>query len=171
MKKRLFKTALFFMSVTALICIMIFSASAKTVNYGDFVFDVKTSSATLLEYKGKAADVTIPSKVSGVYVTEIGNEAFWCVKTMKTLSIPSTVTKIGTAAFNECTSLTKVVIPGKVKSIGESAFWYCTGLKTIVLPQSVTAIGKNAFKGCSKATAYVTKGSYAEKYIKKQCQD
>lgn len=168
MKKRLFKTMLFFLSVSALMCIMIFSASAKTVSYGNFKFDVSSKKATLIEYTGKAENVKIPSKISGVYVTAIGTEAFWSNKTMKTVSIPTTVTSIGIAAFNECSSLTKVVIPYKVKAIGESAFWYCTNLKSVVIPKATASIGKNAFKGCSSLTAYVTKGSYAESYIKKQ---
>ncbi len=168
MKKGILKTMLFLMSVSILMCIMIFSASAKTVNSNGFKFDVNGKNATVIEYTGTDSDVKIPSKIENAYVTSIGTEAFWCVKTMKTVTIPSTVTSIGVAAFNECTALTKVVIPYKVTTIGESAFWYCTNLKTVVIPQSVTSIGKNAFKGCNALTAYVTSNSYAEKYIKQQ---
>ena len=168
MKKRLLKTSLFFLSLTALMCVMIFSVSAKTVTYGRLKFDVKSNKATLVEYTGKSAEVKIPSKVSGATVTAIGNEAFWSNKTLKSVTIPSTVTSIGIAAFNECSALTKVVIPYKVKSIGESAFWFCTNLKTVVIPKATEKIGKNAFRGCTNATVYVTKGSYGEKYIKAQ---
>ena len=167
MKRRMLKTVLFFASVTALMCIMIFSVSAKTVKYKDFTFDVNGKTATVTAYKGKATSVKIPKTVKGATVKAIGLEAFWSNKTMKSVSIPSTVTSIGLAAFNECTALEKITIPSKVTTIGESAFWYCTSLKSAIIPKSVTKIGANAFKGCNKLTAYVIKGSYAEKQIKK----
>lgn len=166
MKRRMFKTLLFFTSVTALMCIMLFSVSAKTVKYKDFTFDVNGKTATVTAYKGKASKVTIPKTVKGATVKAIGLEAFWSNKTMKSISIPSTVTSIGIAAFNECTALEKITIPSKVTKIGESAFWYCSNLKTAIIPKSVKTIGKNAFKGCKKLTAYVIKGAPAEKQMK-----
>ena len=167
MKRRIFRTAVFICSFVCLTVALMCCASAKYVVSGDFVYDVNGSVATLKEYKGSAAKVTIPSKVNSATVTAIGNEAFWCVKTMTSVTLPSTITSIGNAAFNECTGLTKIVIPSKVKSIGDAAFWYCTNLKSVVMFKSVTKIGNNAFRGCNSAlTAYVEKGSFAETYVK-----
>ncbi|MBQ8503289.1 MAG: leucine-rich repeat protein [Clostridia bacterium] len=166
MKRKIFRSLLFICSFTCLMAVFMFGVSAKDVTSGDFVFSVNGTTATVKEYKGTAKAVKIPSKVGKATVKRIGNEAFWSVKTMTSITIPSTVTSIGKAAFNECTGLTKVVIPKNVTKIGASAFWYCTNLKSVVIPKSVTSIGKNAFKGCNKLTAYVIKGSYAENHIK-----
>lgn len=166
MKKRISKSLMFFLVLSALMTVFFVSASAKTVTSGDFKFDVVKNTATLIEYKGNAKTVKIPSKVSGATVTKIGDEAFWSKNNMTSVTIPSTVTSIGKAAFNECTALTKVTIPSKVKSIGSAAFWYCTSLKQIIIPKSVEKIGTNAFRGCNSLTAYVIKGSFAEKYVK-----
>lgn len=166
MKNKLFKSMIFTILLLSICFALGMSASAKTVVSGDFRFDVQTSGATLVEYKGNSTSVTIPAKVGAVNVTAIGKEAFWQNKTMKSVSIPSTVISIGETAFNECSALEKVVIPSKVTSIGESAFWYCTSLKSVVIPKSVAKIGNNAFKGCTSLTAYTVKGSYGETYIK-----
>ena len=167
MKRNIFRTAVFLCSFLCLTVALMCCASAKYVVSGDFVYDVNGSVATLKEYKGSAAKVTVPSKVNSATVTAIGNEAFWSVKTMTSVTLPSTITSIGNAAFNECTGLTKIIIPSKVKSIGDAAFWYCTNLKSVVMFKSVTSIGNNAFRGCNSAlTAYVEKGSYAETYVK-----
>ncbi len=166
MKRNISKVLLFLCSFMCLLTLFIFGVSAKDVKSGGFVYSVSGTTATVKEYTGTAKSVKIPSKVGNATVKKIGDEAFWSVKTMTSVTIPSTVTSIGKAAFNECTGLTKVVIPEKVTKIGSGAFWYCTNLKTVVIPKSVTSIGSNAFRGCNKLTAYVIKGSYGEKHIK-----
>lgn len=166
MKRNISKVLLFLCAFVCLMTLFIFGASAKDVKSNGFVYSVKGTTATVKEYTGTAKSVKIPSKVGNATVKKIGDEAFWSVKTMTSVTIPSTVTTIGKAAFNECTGLTKVIIPEKVTKIGSGAFWYCTNLKTVVIPKSVTSIGSNAFRGCNKLTAYVIKGSYGEKHVK-----
>lgn len=166
MKKRIFEPLIFLSLLMSICFAFTLSASAKEVVSGDFKFEVDASSAVLTEYKGTAEEVKIPTEIESVKVTAIGNEAFWQNKTVKSVTIPSTVTSIGDAAFNECSALESLVIPSKVTKIGEGAFWYCTALKSVVIPKSVTAIGNNAFKGCNELTAYVVKGSYGETYVK-----
>lgn len=166
MKRKISKVLLFLCSFVCLMTLFIFGVSAKDVKADGIVFSVSGTTATVKEYTGTAKSVKIPSKVGNATVKKIGNEAFWSVKTMTSVTIPSTVTSIGKAAFNECTGLTKVIIPSKVTKIGSGAFWYCTNLKSVVIPESVTSIGTNAFRGCNKLTAYVIKGSYSEKHLK-----
>ncbi len=166
MKRNISKVLLFLCSFVCLMTLFIFGVSAKDVKSNGFVYSVKGTTATVKEYTGTAKSVKIPSKVGNATVKKIGDEAFWSVKTMTSVTIPSTVTSIGKAAFNECTGLTKVVIPSGVTKVGSGAFWYCTNLKTVLIPKTVTSIGTNAFKGCNKLTAYVIKGSYGEKHVK-----
>ncbi len=168
MKKSIFKSMLFLCSFMCLTAVFVFGVSAKTVTSDGFVFDVSGKTATVKEYIGSAKAVKIPSKVGSAKVTAIGDEAFWSIKSMTSVTIPSSVKTIGKAAFNECTGLTKVVLPEKLTKIGSGAFWYCTGLKKIVIFENVKSIGTNAFKGCKDLNAYVIKGSYAEKYVKGQ---
>lgn len=168
MKQRTFRFLLLLFTVTCFSCLLFVSASAAEETVGDFVFTVNGSSATLKEYKGTSSAVEIPSKVGKASVTTIGNEAFWSNKTMKSVTIPSTVKVIGTAAFNECTSLTKVVLPSKLTTLGNAAFWYCTSLKQVFIGSKATYIGENAFVGCHEdLTVYVVKGTYAEKAVSK----
>lgn len=169
MKRNIFRTMLFLCSFVCLAAVFVFSVSAAEVKSGDFVFDVNGTKATLTEYKGTSASVTIPSKVGNATVTAIGNEAFWEKRTITSVSIPSTVTSIGTSAFYDCRSLTKVILPKKLTSLGASAFFSCSSLKSVVLFENVSFIGEKAFTGChSKLTVYVVKGSYGEDYVKAQ---
>ena len=164
--KAIFKKILFTaLTVTSLLMILAFSSSAKEYTSGNFKYNVGSKSASLVEYTGKSTSVKIPSEVKGVPVTSIGEWAFSDNKTLKSITIPSTVTKIGEAAFNNCVSLSKVSLPKKLKKISASAFWYCTGLKQVFIYDKVTSIGKNAFKGCNNATIYVVKGTYAENHV------
>lgn len=166
MKKQASRVLMLLTVILTLTVVFGMSASAKTVTSGDFIFETASSGAVLTGYKGDAASVEIPSKVSGKPVTEIGAEVFWQNNTMTSVTIPSTVKTISYAAFNECTSLKKVVIPSSVTKIDDAAFWYCTSLKTVIIPESVTVIGEDAFKGCKSLTAYTIPGSKGEEYIK-----
>lgn len=165
MKRNFKKLLLTAFAVASLVMIFAFSSSAKEYKSGNFVYNVGSKYAVLVEYTGKSKTVKIPSKVKDVPVTKIGEWAFSDNKTMQSVTIPSTVTKIGEAAFNNCTALKKISLPKNLKTISASAFWYCTGLKQIFIYEKVSSIGKNAFKGCSNATVYVVKGTYAEKHV------
>lgn len=167
MKQKTNKILLFLFVISCFCSLLFLSASAaEEVRSGDFVFTVEGTSATLKEYNGTAADVKIPSKVGTAKVTAIGNEAFWANKTMKSVTIPTTVKVIGTAAFNECTALTKVNVPYSVTMMGDAVFWYCTNLKQVFIPKNTTVIGDNVFVGCHKdLTVYVVKGSFGEKHV------
>jgi hypothetical protein len=73
--------------------------------------------------------VVIPSTITGLPVTSLGDYAFW-----------------------NCTSLTGVTLPNGITNVGEEAFEGCTGLTSVTIPNSVTSIGEYAFAGCSGLT-------------------
>jgi hypothetical protein len=77
-------------------------------------------SVAITNYTGKKTDVTIPAKIGGRAVTEIGNKAFgeWGITSVK---IPGTVTSIGEGAFNN-NKLKSVTIPASVTKVGDWAF-------------------------------------------------
>ena len=167
MKSKLVKSSVFLFMFTVLTLFFSVSASAADgyTTEGDFTYYVSGNYAAVTEYKGTAANVVVPSKIGSAYVINIADRAFSSNKTMKSISLPSTILSIGKASFNECTGLTKVVLPSKLQTIGDGAFWYCTGLTAIYIPSSVTSIAKNSFTGCTNLTGYVIPGSYAEKFV------
>ena len=67
----------------------------------------------LTDYKGSAAEITIPSTVR-----EIGAGAFRDKSALTGVTIPSTVTKIGSEAFRNCRNLESVSIAEGVTEIG-----------------------------------------------------
>ena len=98
----------------------------------------------LTDYKGSAAEITIPSTVR-----EIGAGAFRDKSALTGVTIPSTVTKIGSGAFWNCWNLESVSIAEGVTEIGASAFYSCTKLVSITIPKSMTGIEASVFELCS----------------------
>ncbi len=88
-------------------------------------------------------------------------------ESIKKVIIPDSVTDIGYGAFCEFESLEDITLPNGITNIGCSAFSSCSRLESITIPDSVTSIGKLAFSVCNNLTIGCSKGSYAEKYAKK----
>ena len=95
--------------------------------------------------KGK---VTIPAKIKGKPVTEIGKGAFY-TNNITSVVIPKGVKKIGANAFGFCVNLNSVTLPSTLTSIGNMAFAFCESLKSIKIPAKVKKIGADVFSGCS----------------------
>ena len=140
-------------------------ADEETVGGYTWKYEIKGGKAVVDNYYSTAiapaptGTLTIPSKLGGKPVTEIGEYALkWC-SDMTGVTIPDSVTSIGERAFWYCSGLTDVTIPGRVTSIGESAFLNCVGLKSVTIPKSVTSIGLYAFYQCNRlTTVHVVKG-------------
>jgi hypothetical protein len=107
---------------------------------------------TITGYYGPVA-VTIPSTITGLPVTTIGERAFAEYYSLTNVTIPDSVTNIGNLAFLSCTHLTSVTIGNRVTSIGNAEFEYCTNLTNITFPNGVTSIGQGAFSGCTRLTS------------------
>lgn len=98
----------------------------------------------------KEINCTIPDGVKS-----IGEFAFQCYSSLKSIMIPDSVTSIGDYAFYECSSLTDITIPDSVININEHAFEDCIALTNITIPDSVTNIGVRAFSGCTSLTSVI----------------
>jgi hypothetical protein len=72
---------------------------------GDYQFTVVDSKSIITMYRGEGGNVSLPQKLGGYTVTQIGKHA-----------------------FSNCESLSSVTIPGNITTIGEGAFSFCTGL-------------------------------------------
>ena len=121
--------------------------------YGeDFEYKSDGFEVKITKYKGPWDSVNIPSRIDGLPVTSIGEEAFVGCESLKSINIPKGVNSIGSWAFNACISLTSIEIPNSVTSIGVGTFSWCTGLKSIKIPDSVTDIGEEVFAECDSLT-------------------
>ncbi len=85
----------------------------------------------------------------GASIITIGEYAFYCCSSLRSIDIPNTVTAIEQCAFRGCKSLLSIDIPIGVKTIEMYAFDGCLSLKSIDIPIGVTTIGYAAFGGCS----------------------
>ena len=84
----------------------------------------------------------------------IGNEAFYELKNLTALAIPSSVEKICDYAFAYCTALQNLTFEsdGQLRTIGNSAFYRCEQLTQLHLPSELYSIGDRAFAGINIAT-------------------
>merc|ERR1711935_206239 len=80
--------------------------------------------------------------------TTLPDGAFRGCRTLKLVTLPSTLKRIGQAAFEGCSSLTRIDIPSGVETIGYSAFYGCSTLKHVSIPATVTDIDDCAFRRC-----------------------
>ncbi|MBR0191590.1 MAG: leucine-rich repeat protein, partial [Thermoguttaceae bacterium] len=117
--------------------------------------DFEMYGTSLTKYKGRSAQVVIPSVIRGQKVKSIGESAFKDCRFLRFVEIPESVTGIGNDAFSGCVSLTSVFIPEGVTTIGLSAFSYCRSLKSVVIPEGVVEIGSKAFTRCGSLTSIV----------------
>lgn len=129
----------------------------------------------ITKYNGSEASVTVPSKIEGKSVTEIGGNAFRIGNSNNTAEntdlvsviIPEGVTKIDGSAFYLCTKLETVSLPSTLTTFGNNVFYKCTSLKTINIPEGITTIGNHMFYGCTSLTSIdlpaslTTIGNYA----------
>lgn len=83
-------------------------------------------------------------------VTTIGNGAFYELKNLKSVKIPTSIKSIKPYAFGYCESLEQIEIPKGVASISSNTFWACKNLTKITLPDELAKIGKDAFGYCER---------------------
>ncbi len=111
--------------------------------YQSFAGDFVIYNDILIAYKGSAADVVVPS-----YVTMIANGAFRDNKTLKHVTLPTTINRIVRDLFNGCSSLETITIGSEVMSIEDSAFANCISLREVDFSNaiSLTSVAYNAFE-------------------------
>jgi hypothetical protein len=159
----------------ALAVIIVSPAFAQTE--GDFNVDLTEdeSGVIITGYTGSQRAVTIPAKIQGYQVKEIGNDAFslegWYYlpnwdhvsgrtnAVLTSVTIPAGVVRIGNRAFLGQSNLTSVSIPVSVTYIGNYAFKQCSSLAAVNIPASVISIESSAFEDCKKlATVIFSEG-------------
>ena len=103
---------------------------------GDGEFD----SVEITKCDVSAKSISIPSKMNGLPVTRIGENAFDGCSYMTNVVIPDSVISIGRSVFNNCPDLTNATIGTSVQTIGGNAFVYCYNLETITVKATTPPI-------------------------------
>lgn len=97
----------------------------------------------LVRYEGYEEEIEIDN-----YITVIDAGAF-AYKSLRKITLPSSLKVIGERAFYECANLEEIVIPSQVTSIGKEAFANNTSLRSVIFNgNSLKSIGDRAFYGC-----------------------
>ena len=159
----------------AMVFLALMAVGVYAQSESDFNVDLTKdgTGVVITGYTGKQAAVTIPAKIQGYPVKEIGAEAFslggeisratsreynapieidaGTSTRLTSVTIPAGVERIGGGAFFR-QPLTSVNIPTSVTFIGNAAFTGCSSLAAVNIPANVTAVGWRAFQGCSSLT-------------------
>lgn len=90
-----------------------------------------------------AVDLVIPEGVEF-----IGKNAFSGIKSIKSVSLPSTLTEIHAKAFRLCDNLETVTFSEGLLKIENEAFYGARALRAAILPETLTELGAYAFEYC-----------------------
>ena len=120
------------------------SSSSETLTYGNYKYVIDDSEVTITGYTGGDKNLVIPSEISGLKVTKIGDSAFKDCTSLTSVKISDNIKGIGKSAFYNCSELTSVDFSNSVTWIGENAFYDCP-LKNLELPPNLETLGGSAF--------------------------
>jgi len=142
------------------LAVMVFSmAACKGGDFdyraGDFDYRAIGDRLTITGYRGKGGYVTIPEKIEGFTVHNIGLNAFANNNSITGVTIPKSVDIIRENAFNNCVNLEKIIIESSVVSVFEQAFSGCIKLNSVEIRGKAT-IYSNTFLGDFHAVYYAT---------------
>lgn len=126
-----------------------FTVSAEedtTLTFGDFSYEVlEDDTLCITGYTGSGGDVSIPPEIDGKAVSTLGDELFWYMESVTSVTLPDSLEYIGARVFQNCTSLTEVVLPDTIHEIGDACFLGCSRLSKINVPASLVYVGSFAF--------------------------
>lgn len=105
-------------------------------------------------------EIVIPSLYQNRPVTQIGDDAFYQCKDIRSITLSERITTIGVRAFGECTSLTHIVLPEGVTDIRANAFFRCVNLMSITLPSSIRNIEETAFSECRRMVEIINHSEF-----------
>ena len=95
---------------------------------GAYRYTVENGEATITEYIGSDADVTVPDTIGGKPVVAIGTDAFADQLTLKSVTLPDSVTRIEFGAFFRCGALESVTLGEGIREIDALVFSHCDKL-------------------------------------------
>lgn len=164
------------------------TASAET--FDDFEYKVlKDGTVEIHKYTGNASTLSIPSKIGGREVTNIGASAFLLNETLSSITIPESITYIGrdlsiAHPFLGCSKLKSInvapqnknycSVDGALYNKDKTTLILCPCQKgSINIPSSVTRIAESAFRECSAIKSLTLPNSveYMGSYVFQGCEN
>jgi hypothetical protein len=100
--------------------------------------------------QGTFQDCSMLTSINIPSISTIEYSCFSNCKSLKSITIPSSVTSIRGYAFSNCDSLTSVVLPSSITTIESGVFRECDNLKNVTILSPITSIPNQAFINCSK---------------------
>ena len=110
----------------------------ETYTSGDFDYRMNDDGTVrIYKYHGAGGNISLPEKLDGFTVTQIGENAFTYQTGITGLSFPDSVTKISEGAFDFCTGIQTVTLGKNIRTIEPYAFSGCTAMKKISLKRKL----------------------------------
>ena len=103
--------------------------------------------ARIRRYTGTETDLTVPAKIGGYTVNEIGPQFLHGRQDIQTVRIPATVKKLADGIFAD-TGIRKCIFAYGPLELPERTFAGCTKLSFVHLPYNLQYIRKDAFYQC-----------------------
>ena len=88
------------------------------------------------------------------YVTEIGDYAFSCCSSLKSVQFGKQIEKIGNYSFSYDIELERALLPETITSLGDDLFLHCVSLQEISYPAQLSYIPFECFAGCKKLKSF-----------------
>ena len=128
MKKKLF--VLLPVLLITVLCVLALPSCGGYREYrrGAYRYTVENGEATITEYVGTEANVTVPDTIGGKPVVAIGTDAFADQLTLKSVTLPDSVTRIEFGAFFRCVALESVNLGRGIREIDALVFSHCDKL-------------------------------------------
>ena len=104
----------------------------------------------ITRYTGVETTVTVPAKIDGMTVNEIGAQILSQNQTVSEVFVPDTIKKMMPGCFqeNKPPKLKRIVFADGLLALPDYAFARCAQLSTVHLPKTLNIIGKHAFDSC-----------------------
>lgn len=99
--------------------------------YNGFTYEISGDNAVITGYLGNDTDITIPSEINGMPVTEIAEYALSGNENIKNIVVSHGIEIIHSYAFSDCTSLKSVTIPNSLTLIEDYFIANCISLSYV----------------------------------------
>ena len=136
-----------------------------TIQSGDLLYSIISMDPPYMRVIGHVdgenaqGEIVIPETVEyqgdTYVVTEVGERAFNCCRSIVSIDVANTVTRIGSRAFYDCDNLQSIHLPDSLEAVSSEMFFGCFSLTEVTLPSTVTEISEGAFSGCKALTEIV----------------
>ncbi len=134
--------------LTALLAVLPLAASSVSETDDGIFYSIENGEVTVEGFNYAGSTMDIPSKIEGLPVKYIADQACRGNSAITELIIPDSVVSVGEYSFAECKNLKKVVFDDGCREISPSAFERCDSLLSVELPETLEAIGASAFESC-----------------------